>query len=414
MAVSRAPAGIDPGILIADPARLHALRQTELLDTPPEADFDRLTRLAARLTGAPVTFISLVDADRDFYKSYCGFGEPLATDRELQGRTFCHYALSSDGPLVIEDTTLDPVHAAVPTVQSLGVRAYVGIPLKVDSGQVIGSFCAIDFVPRTWSASDLDVLIELAHATAREIHLRQLAREADNSACKAREIARERQEVLAAVAHDLRTPLHVIDMTLQALDRLPASERPAAVERARRASRSMTEMVGDLLENSRLQDGGLNLQLASIDAASLLQDACEMLIPLATRRGIKLVTRAEADAGHVQADYQRMLRVFANLVGNAIKFSPSGSTIELALECDTPWCRFIVADQGSGIAAEDLPFLFDRFWQGADRDARGTGLGLSIARSIVADHGGEIGVHSVLNQGSRFHFSLPMSPPAAG
>jgi len=128
--------------------RVDAVLRTQLLDTPPEESFDRLTRLAAKLVNVPATFISLVDEGRDFYKSCFGFGEPLATDRALEGRTFCHYAIVSDGALLIPDTMADPVFREVPTVQTLGVRAYAGIPLITDEGQAIGSFCAIDFKAR--------------------------------------------------------------------------------------------------------------------------------------------------------------------------------------------------------------------------------------------------------------------------
>jgi GAF domain-containing protein len=125
---------LDP---VRDPARLAAVRATGLLDSAVEESFDRLTRLAAKLTGAPVTFISLVAEERDFYKSCFGFPEPLASERQLTGTTFCHYALVSRGPLVIEDTLANPIYRDVPTVQSLGVRAYLGIPLKLN-GVAIG------------------------------------------------------------------------------------------------------------------------------------------------------------------------------------------------------------------------------------------------------------------------------------
>lgn len=140
----RAHGMIDPTAVLLDQRRIDALQQTGLLDTPAEESFDRLTRLAAKLIGAPATFISLVDERRDFYKSCFGFGEPLATTRQLEGRTFCHYSLVSDGPLLIPDTVADPVFREVPTVQSLGVRAYAGIPLVTAEGHAIGSFCAID------------------------------------------------------------------------------------------------------------------------------------------------------------------------------------------------------------------------------------------------------------------------------
>jgi signal transduction histidine kinase len=163
----------------ASSARLAAVRATGLLDSPTEESFDRLTGLAAKLTGAPVTFISLVAEDRDFYKSCFGFPEPLATERALSGTTFCHYALVSNGPLVIPDTMEDPQYRNVPTVESLGVRSYLGVPLVGSSGQAIGSFCAIDFKPRQWTSLDVQVMESLAASTLREIELRMALRTLD-------------------------------------------------------------------------------------------------------------------------------------------------------------------------------------------------------------------------------------------
>lgn len=156
-----------------DPARLQAVRDTGLLDTPPEESFDRLTRLATMLLEVPATFVSLVDAERDFYKSAVGFDEPLASERELKGRTFCHFALLSPRPLLLDDVLALPGLAAVPTVRTLGVRAYAGVPLVTPDGQILGSFCAVDMQPRQWTERDVAVLTELAHATLREITLRQ-------------------------------------------------------------------------------------------------------------------------------------------------------------------------------------------------------------------------------------------------
>ena len=114
----------------------------------------------------------MVDEARDFYLASSGFGEPLATSREMEGRTFCHYALLSDGPLILEDVTAQEVFREVPSVQTLGVRAYIGVPLVLENGSVVGSFCAIDFVPRRWTDDDVLMLSELANSAIREFKLR--------------------------------------------------------------------------------------------------------------------------------------------------------------------------------------------------------------------------------------------------
>jgi PAS domain S-box-containing protein len=191
----------DPASFVRDPERLAEVRATGLLDTGPEEVFDRLTRLAARVIGSPVSFISLVDEDRDFYKSMHGLGEPLATERELRVPTLCHHALRSPEPLVIPDTRADPVYCRVPTVESLGVGAYLGVPLVTSRGQAIGSFCAVDFAPRQWRPDDVEVLRELAASAMREIELR-------------REVAERRR-----AEREVRTILESITDAFVALDR---------------------------------------------------------------------------------------------------------------------------------------------------------------------------------------------------
>lgn len=160
---------------VNDPGRLAALRSTGLLDAPRTSGFDRITRLGAALLEVPATFISLVDERRDFYLSHCGFGEPLDSERQLEGQTFCHFAIRSEAPLVIPNTAGDPQYANVPTVKNLGIAAYLGVPLVIPRGEIIGAFCAIDFTPREWSPSQIMAAQDLAALTVSEIELRQAA-----------------------------------------------------------------------------------------------------------------------------------------------------------------------------------------------------------------------------------------------
>ncbi len=160
---------------LKSPGRLAAVKATGLLDTPPTAGFDRITRLGAAVLKVPATFISLVEDHRDFYLSHCGFGEPLASERQLAGQTFCHFTIQGERPLIIPDTRANPVYAKVPTVKSLGVAAYLGVPLMLPSGEVIGAFCAIDFVPHAWDESEVLAATDLAGLVVSEIELRQAA-----------------------------------------------------------------------------------------------------------------------------------------------------------------------------------------------------------------------------------------------
>lgn len=164
---------------LANPKRLAAVRETDLLDSPSEESFDRLTRLAAKLTGVPASFIALLDTDRDFYKSAFCVGAPPNAPREVRGRTFCQHALAAGETLVIADATQSPVFSEVPTVKSLGVRAYAGIPIKSAEGDVLGTLCAVDFEPKQWMPWQIEVLVELAHSAEREILLRRALRDAE-------------------------------------------------------------------------------------------------------------------------------------------------------------------------------------------------------------------------------------------
>lgn len=173
---SPAPVEDDAGSVptpLTKPRRLEAVRATGLLDSPTSDGFDRLTRIGAQLLDVPTTFISLVDEHRDFYLSHCGFAEPLASTRQLTGKTFCHYTIEAEVPVVIPDTKADPVYRTVPTVTSLGVAAYLGAPLVLLSGEVIGAFCAVDVVPRMWSESQIRNAVDMARLVVSEIELRQ-------------------------------------------------------------------------------------------------------------------------------------------------------------------------------------------------------------------------------------------------
>lgn len=155
--------------------RLAAVTRTALLDTPPEEAFDRLTRMAARLLGAPVSLITLVTEDRQFFKSATGLPEPWATRRGSPlTHSFCRHVAVSGEALVVEDTRRHPLLRANPAVRELGWIAYAGVPLVTRQGQVVGAFSVVDGMPRLWSERDVALLRDLAACAASEIELRLL------------------------------------------------------------------------------------------------------------------------------------------------------------------------------------------------------------------------------------------------
>ena len=157
------------------PERLAAVRRTALLDTPPEEAFDRLTRMAARLLGAPVAFISLLTDDRQFFKSATGLPEPWATRRDSPAAaSFCRHVVDSRRPLVVDDARRHPLLRVTPAVRELGWIAYAGVPLVTRQGHVVGTLGVVDVMPRLWSERDQALLQDLAASAVTEIELRSV------------------------------------------------------------------------------------------------------------------------------------------------------------------------------------------------------------------------------------------------
>jgi sigma-B regulation protein RsbU (phosphoserine phosphatase) len=186
------------------PARLDAVRRSGLLDTGPEEPFDRLTRLACELLGTPFGFVTVVDERRSFWKSCIGVpGTALAERQNPVGESFCQYIIATDGAVIIDDARLDPMTRDNPSIESMGVIAWAGFPVRSPDGQVLGSFCVVDNRPRAWQAQDLRTLEVLAHAAGGEVALRIAADEAGRDADRARASAVKYQQLARTMQESL-------------------------------------------------------------------------------------------------------------------------------------------------------------------------------------------------------------------
>jgi hypothetical protein len=160
------------GGIVADADRLAELRRSGLLDSPPEESYDRITELAARLLDAPVAQISLVDENRQFFKSCFGMDEPWTTKRETPlSHSFCQHALESPGPLLIEDARVHPLVRENLAIRDFDAIAYAGVPLVSAAGHALGTLCVIDHQPRAWTAEQVDTLTVLAASVVSQIQL---------------------------------------------------------------------------------------------------------------------------------------------------------------------------------------------------------------------------------------------------
>jgi len=226
-----------------------------------------------------------------------------------------------------------------------------------------------------------------------------------------------RDEVLRVVAHDLRNPLSTILMLASSLQ----GEEDGKAEKPRQSARSievaarrMNRLIRDLLEVTRSEAGALSLETGSIPVNALLQDVVSAHERLAIDSSVGLRTETGEDA-EVRGDRDRLLQIFENLVGNAMRFTPAGGTIVVGAAKRDREVLFSVKDSGEGISAEELPHVFERFWKGrkVKRDG-GAGLGLLIVKALVEAHGGHVWVESTPGHGSTFFFTIPTAQQPAG
>jgi len=185
---------------LAADTRLAILRQSNLLDTPPEEAFDRLSRLASRLLDAPIALVTLVDAERQFFKSAIGLPEPYATLQETPlSHSFCKYVVTTGTSLIVTDAATDPRVSGTPAIRDLGFAAYLGFPLALEDGTVLGTFCVADTQPREWSEGQIATLCDLAQSVLTEIDLRLTARKVE---AQARAVAEE-HDLYAQLVRDV-------------------------------------------------------------------------------------------------------------------------------------------------------------------------------------------------------------------
>ncbi len=226
-----------------------------------------------------------------------------------------------------------------------------------------------------------------------------------------------RDEVLALVAHDLRNPLGTIQVHAQTQRRMldPGSRAWSAADRIVQAVRRMDRLIQDLLDINRMEAGRLTLERTELDARAVAAESVEAQRLQATESSIDIRLDSASGLPAVHADRDRLLQVFENLIGNALKFTPSGGQVVVGAMRRADAVLYFVRDTGPGISEEDRPHIFERFWQSRRNRSRGrgdSGLGLPIVKGIVDAHGGRIWIESAPGKGTTFYFTIPAATPA--
>ncbi len=332
--------------------------------------------------------------------------EPVVLDRKLPHMVW--KVLDSRRPALLAEVSPEQLEslseqpAQVAAISGAGLRSALSVPL-ISRGRLLGALTVASrqavcpYGPREQQLAET-----IGYRAALAIDNGRLYRAAQRA-------IQARDNVLSVVAHDLRNPLDVILM--QAALLRPRTGQPERLrkqtETIERAVSRMNRLIQDLLDVVRMESGRLSVEVGRLDARQVVLDAVEGQRTLATAASLELRVELPPQLPEISADEGRLFQVLENLIGNAIKFNKPGGDITVGAQPRPGELLFWVTDTGLGIAAEDLPRLFDRFWQADKTRRRGAGLGLSIAKGLVEAHGGRMWVESTLDQGSTFFFTLP-------
>jgi signal transduction histidine kinase len=270
----------------------------------------------------------------------------------------------------------------------------MAVPIRVRS-RVEGVIFFAHRTRRPFTDQDELIAMRLADHAGVTLQNAELYRREQRARAEAETANRSKDEFLALLSHELRTPLQsmlgwVRLLRRDALDRAAAAR---ALETIDRNAQAQARIIGDLLDISRIVAGKLRIELRPLNLVAVVNAAVESARPEAAARGIRLETTVDEDAAEVEGDAERLQQVLANLLSNALKFTPSGGSVEVCLERDGARARIAVRDTGPGIAGDILPYVFDRFRQAdssATRAHGGLGLGLAIVRHLVELHRGTV------------------------
>ncbi len=329
---------------VKDPARLAALHAVALLDTPTEEAFDRFSRLAVTFVDAPVALVTLVNADRQFFKSCIGLPEPWKTSRETPlSHSFCLHNRIPGQPLLLEDARTHSLFKDNPAIPELGVIAYLGIPLITSDGYVLGSFCVIDSKPRTWSQKEVTVVQDLAAAVMTEIELRtqlaarkQLEKQVEERSVELQEkqaqyLHLEKLTAIgplsASIAHEFNNPLQSITTILKGFQKYGKYEEKdrvllgLAIDECIR----MRNLIHNLQEFNRPSSGTrTRLDLSNVIESLLL--LCENELK---KKRISTVLVFDEKLPKISAVPDQIKQVILNLLKNAIDAcGPKGGVLE--------------------------------------------------------------------------------------
>lgn len=418
--------------------RLAALRDLELLDTEFEERFDNLTELARRVFDVPIALISLVDADRQWFKSRQGL-DIGGTPRNV---SFCTHAIQGQTPMVVTDASRDPRFQDNPLVVGPHhIRFYAGAPLRPVSGHAIGTLCVIDRRRRIFSSDDEAQLLLLAQLVCDEIEARALRRglarertartqverlveqqtlELSKACTRAEAADRAKAQFLNNMGHELRTPLNAIigftDLMLSGAVGTCSDRQRQYLQHIESSGKRLIEVFNQVLQMSQLELGDVKLEIEPLDIQDIVHSLADGLRTRAEKRRVTLSCMVDMDLPLVAADLRAIRRVLSNVIDNAVKFTPDHGAVAISARAETHGVTVTVEDTGEGIPQDKLSVVcepFSQVDQGLARRFEGAGLGLAIAKGLIEAQHGSLNIASARGEGTRVTITLPFAEERA-
>lgn len=388
-------------------------------------DFGRLmeTLVQGLVRGVPLTHGALMIYDPEqgaflLYREETNVGEGTGVAAIPADSAIARWIGDTGRVLVKEETKLDPdiagyFEAAESELED--VRAALIVPLKVENKLTGILLLGEKLSGEIFDGQELDMLAVLANQVAIALENARLYEELASSNAQLLQASRLKSQFLASMSHELRTPLNsIIGFSKVLLNRVDGdlTERQETYIRSVHSSGAhLLQLINGLLDFSRIEAGRVEMVPEELDLHALVGECVESSMPLVRSKPVKLETNVPLDLPRVKADRTKVRQILLNLLSNAIKFTASGRVL-VSVAPEPAALRVSVADTGIGIRPEDLTRLFEPFQQldnPVARSAGGTGLGLAISKKFVELHGGRIWAESRQNQGSTFHFTLPLN-----
>ena len=383
--------------------RISVLNSYEILDSEAEIVFDDLTQLASAICGTQISLISLVDENRQWFKSKVGI-DAEQTDRSV---AFCSHAILGKDVFEVPNALNDSRFSDNPLVEGFpSIRFYAGAPLITDEGVPLGTLCVIDQEPKKLTADQEKALEILSRQVVGQLDLRLNARKKERA-------AKEQEKMFAALAHDLRSPFNsILGFSKLLTKKADALQIDKVIEMSHSilgSSLRVYELLDELLQWSQQRMGGVNLKIKTEHVKPLIESTQELLNEALNLKNIQLISRISADL-QVSADSTITKTVFRNLITNAIKYSKPGQSIYVDGKIKGEFLQLSIKDEGEGIPKDVKDKLFKNRINSADGTDNevGHGMGLKLCADFIRAQGGDIWVDDEVKSGACITFSLPL------